>query len=290
VSRVEYFVGTDPGVSFATPAPFAAGAVSVIFGSNLAVGTYTVGVRALDTLGNWSATSTATLTVLQMGLSVSTNANRTGAVDLAGSTVSGNVAIFATPAASTSRVVLMGFYIDDPTRSSLPYWVQLLSPFDLNGTLKNGTANLFDTRQLLNGAHTLTVELIRSNGSFERRTITFNVNNPAPAVAQRLQVSTSANRSSPVDLNGRVLTGSVAIFVAPTTSVKSVAFWLDKTNLTVAPRSTDTAAQFDFNGTANNGQAVLFNAATLAPGSHRIAARVTYTNGTIAYISSTFTR
>ena len=79
VSRVEYFVGTDPGVSFATPATFAAGAVSVTFGSNLAVGTYTVGVRALDALGNWSATSTTTLTVLQMGLSVSTNANRTGA-------------------------------------------------------------------------------------------------------------------------------------------------------------------------------------------------------------------
>jgi hypothetical protein len=103
-------------------------------------------------------------------------------------------------------------------------------------------------------------------------------------------VSTSDKRTSPVDLNGRTLTGSVAIFVTPTTSVKSVAFWLDKTNLTVAARSVDNAAQFDFNGTANNGQAILFNVGTLAAGSHRIAARVTYTNGTTAFISSTFTK
>jgi len=78
--------------------------------------------------------------------------------------------------------------------------------------------------------------------------------------------------------------------VTPATSVKSVAFFLDKPNLTGMPRSMDTSAQFDFNGTANNGQAVLFNVGTLAAGSHRILALVTYTNGTTAVISSTFTK
>jgi hypothetical protein len=292
VSRVEYFVGTDPGVGLATTATRVGTAVSATFGATLAPGTYTVGVRALDAVGNWSATSTTTLTVVQLAVSVSTNTNRTGAIDLAGSTVSGNIAVFATPLAGTgtNRVAVVGFYIDDPNRTSLPYWAQLVSPYDLNGTLSNGKANLFDSRQLLNGPHTLTVEVLRLNGTLERRTVSFTVNNPAPAVTQKLQVSTTATRSSPQDLQGRTLTGSVAIFVTPTTSVKNVAFWLDKTNLTVAPRSTDTAAQFDFNGTANNGQAVLFNVGTLAAGTHRIAARVTYTNGTIAYISSTFTK
>jgi hypothetical protein len=290
VSRVEYFIGNDPGLGLATAATVVTGGASAILGANLAVGTYTVGVRARDGAGNWSPVSTATLTVTQMALSVSTNANRTGAIDLAGASVSGKIAVFVTPAASPSRVVLMGFYFDDPNRSSVPYWIQLLNPYDLNGTLKNGTANLFDTRLLLNGTHTLTVELLRLNGALERRTVTFNVNNPAPAVTQKLQVSTTATRTSPVDLNGRTLTGSVALFVTPTTSVKSVAFWLDKPNLTVLPRSIDTSAQFDFNGTAGNGQAILFNVGTLAAGSHRIAALVTYTNGTTAVISSTFTR
>ena len=128
VSRVEYFVGTDPGVGSATSATLVGGSVSAVFGANLQVGTYTVGVRALDLAGNWSATSTTTLTVTQMGLSVSTNANRTGAIDLAGSTVSGNIAVFATPATGTSRVAIVGFYLDDPNRTGLPYWVQLAQP------------------------------------------------------------------------------------------------------------------------------------------------------------------
>jgi hypothetical protein len=288
VARVEYFVGADPGRGLATAITPVSGAYSATFGANLPVGTYTVSMRARDNLGNWSAISTVTLTVVQMGLSVSTNASRTGPVDFAGSTVSGNIAVFATPATNSSRVVLMGFYFDDPNRTAVPYWIQLLSPFDLNGTAKNGTANLFDTRLLPNGAHTLTVELLRLNGSLERRSVTFTVNNPAPTVSQKLQVSTTATRANPVDLNGRTLTGSVAIFVTPTTSVKSVAFWLDKP--AVLPRSIDTSAQFDFNGTANNGQAILFNVGTLAAGSHRISALVTYTNGTTAVISSTFTK
>ncbi len=290
ISRVEYFVGADPGVGSATQAVLSAGSASATFGNTLPVGVYTVGVRALDTFGNWSATSTATLTVVQIGLSVSTNASRSGAVDLAGATVSGNIAVFATPAAGTSRVLLMSFAIDDSNMTSLPYSAQLLTPFDLAGTLPNGTANLFDTRFVLNGTHTLTVALIRLNGTVERRTVTFTVNNPAPAVTQRLQLSTTATRTNPVDLSGRTLTGSVAIFVTPTTSVKSVAFWLDKTNLTVGPRSIDGATPFDFNGTAANGQAVLFNVATLATGSHQIAALITYTNGTTAIVTSSFTK
>ena len=136
----------------------------------------------------------------------------------------------------------------------------------------------------------MTVDIRRANGTVERRTVSFTVNNPAATVTQKLQVSTSATRSSAVDLNGRTLAGSVAIFLTPTTSVKSVAFWLDKTNLTVEPRTVDTAAPFDFNGTARNGQATLFNVGTLTPGSHRIAVRITYTNGTTAVLSSSFTR
>jgi hypothetical protein len=223
-------------------------------------------------------------------VSVSSNANRSGAVNLSGATVSGNIAVFATPPAGTSTVVLVAFYIDDVNRTRLPYWVQLRAPYDLNGTLSSGLASMFDSRLLLNGSHTLTVEVLRVNGSVERRTVTFNVNNPAPAVTQRIKVSTTTTRTSPVDLNGRTLSGSVAIFVDPTTSVKSVAFWLDTTNLTLPPRSTDTSAPFDFNGTASNGKATLFNVGTLTPGQHRIAVRITYSNGTTAVLSSVFTR
>jgi hypothetical protein len=222
-------------------------------------------------------------------MSVSTNAKRTSAVNLAGATVSGNVAMFVTPP-SGSAVVVVAFYIDDQTRASAPYRLQFFNPYDLNGTLSNGTANLLDSRLLLNGSHTLTAEVLRLNGTVDRRTVSFNVNNPASTATQRIQVSTTATRSNAVVLNGQTLSGSVAVFVAPTTSVKTVEFWLDKTNLTASPRSIDTAAPFDFNGTANNGQATLFNVGSLATGSHRIAARVTYTNGTTAVLTGTFTK
>jgi hypothetical protein len=290
VARVEYFVGADPGVGLATAATLNAGSVSASLGANLSTGTYTVGLRAIDVAGNSTSVSTATLTVTQIGVTVSTNAKRTGAVDLAGSTVSGNIAVFATPPSGSSPVIVVAFYVDDPLRASAPYRLQLLAPYDLNGTLSNGTANLFDSRLLLNGTHTVTTEVLRLNGTIDRRTVSFNVNNPAPTVTQRIQVSTSPTRSNPAVLNGQTLSGSVAIFVAPTTGVKSVEFWLDKTNLTVSPRSVDSSAQFDFNGTAGNGQATMFNVGSLAAGSHRIATRITFTNGTTAVLSATFTK
>ena len=120
VSRVEYFVGTDPGLGLATTATITGGSVSATLGATLPAGTYTVGLRALDVAGNWSSTSTATLAVTQIGVSVSTNAKRTGAIDLAGSTVSGNIAVFATPPSGTSPVIIVAFYLDDPNRTTSP--------------------------------------------------------------------------------------------------------------------------------------------------------------------------
>ena len=97
VSRAEYFIGTDPGLGLATTATVTAGAVSATLGATLAAGSYTVGLRAIDNAGNWSSTSTVTLTVAQTNLSVSTNSKRTGSGQPLGSTVSGNIAVFATP-------------------------------------------------------------------------------------------------------------------------------------------------------------------------------------------------
>jgi hypothetical protein len=288
VARVEWFVGTDPGLGLATPATVSAGTISVTLGATLSVGSYTIAVRALDVAGNWSPVTTTSLTVVPIGLSVSASANRSSPTDLTGTSVSGNVAVFATPAANASRVVAVTFYIDDANRTSLPYWLQLLTPYDLNGTASNGSANLFDSRLLPNGAHTLTVEVLRLNGTLERRTVAFNVNNAAPTVAQKLQVSTSPTRSNPLDLNGRKLSGSVAIFVTPTASVKSVEFWLDKPF--PIPLSVDSSAPFDFIRTAGNGQATMFNVDILAPGTHRVFVRITFTNGTTAVVSATFTR
>ena len=88
--------------------------------------------------------------------------------------------------------------------------------------------------------------------------------------------------ASPQDLQGRTLTGNVAIFVTPATSVKSVAV------LAGQDQPHGCAALHGHRGAVRlqrdrqQRQAVLFNVGTLTAGTHRIAARVTYTNGTTA--------
>ena len=156
--------------------------------------------------------------------------------------------------------------------------------------MANQSAGAIDSRLLLNGTHTLTTLVIRFNATIERETVSFSVQNAAPTVAQTIQVSASGTRSNPAQLSGQTLAGSVAIFVAPSTLVRKVDFWLDKNNLLGSPRSTDSLAPLDFNGTAGSGQANLFNVGSLAAGPHRVAVRVTYTNGTTAILSGNFVK
>ncbi len=68
INRVEYFIGADPGLGNGTsvtttpvlPATSVTGTASINVGT-LALGSYTVSVRARDTLGNWSAVTTLPL-------------------------------------------------------------------------------------------------------------------------------------------------------------------------------------------------------------------------------------
>ncbi len=63
IGGAEYFIGSDPGQGNGTSATVTAGAVSTTLGSSLAVGSYTVSLRAVDLYGDWSPLQTATLKV-----------------------------------------------------------------------------------------------------------------------------------------------------------------------------------------------------------------------------------
>lgn len=60
----EYFVGTDPGVGNAIPLPYTGGILAAAFGAGLAAGVHDIGVRARDVAGNWSATTTTMLVIV----------------------------------------------------------------------------------------------------------------------------------------------------------------------------------------------------------------------------------
>lgn len=61
----EYFLESDPGAGNGTPLTLGADRATLthVFGTNLAPGVYTVGVRSVDAAGNWSATATELLVV-----------------------------------------------------------------------------------------------------------------------------------------------------------------------------------------------------------------------------------
>ena len=64
VDAAEYFIGPDPGPGAGTALAGSAGAFSGDIGAGLAPGTYLVSGRTRDAAGNWSSTSSATLTVV----------------------------------------------------------------------------------------------------------------------------------------------------------------------------------------------------------------------------------
>ena len=64
VDRAEYFIGNDPGIGNGIPLPYASGVLTATLGAGLAAGVHDIGVRARDLAGNWSATTTTMLVVI----------------------------------------------------------------------------------------------------------------------------------------------------------------------------------------------------------------------------------
>jgi large repetitive protein len=116
----------------------------------------------------------------------------------------------------------------------------------------------------------------------------------APASAQsassyELEVSLSADRSSPVPVEGATLAGNVYIFVPSAPEITRVRFFLDNPQMAGTPRVTERNAPWDFAGTSSSGTANPFDASSLAGGSHVVTAAVDRSDGTTVAESATFT-
>jgi hypothetical protein len=102
-----------------------------------------------------------------------------------------------------------------------------------------------------------------------------------------LLVSTSADRSNPVALNGYPASGNVYVFISPESGVTQVRFFLDDPTMTGAPRQTEGIVPFDFAGTDASGLAIPFDTTSIGAGSHTITAAVDSAGGT-QVVSATF--
>ena len=223
-------------------------------------------------------------------LVVSKTADRAAPVALEGSTAAGNIYVFVTPETGASQV---RFWVDDTARAGVPVRTETVAPYDLAGTATSGAANPFDTTTLTDGSHTVTAEVVLTAGGTQVVNAAFQVQNagtppPPPPPGAALVVSASPNRSSPLALAGQELSGLQYIFVAPTTGITRVEFFLDNPTMTGTPYRVEGSAPFDLAGTATNGDANPLNTTSLGVGTHEVTARLTKSDATTQLISGTF--
>ena len=109
-------------------------------------------------------------------LYVSTHANRSHAAKLSHHAVHGKVYVYALPGAGALRVK---FYIDDPNRRHAPIHIERSAPYDLLGGSVS-RPNAYNTNQLRNGKHTLTIQVDMPLKRTFRSTTSFIVRNVPP--------------------------------------------------------------------------------------------------------------
>lgn len=153
----------------------------VIDTASLVVGPYTATVEARSE-GLVSAALQVELNVTTPPpaenpmLRFSTSADRSNPSLLDGSTLFDEVYVFVAPDTSVSRVV---FWMDDPDRLGGAVTIDDRPPFDLFGEF----ALPLNTHALANGAHSITAEIRRTNGSTDVLHADYTVDNPITGFA-----------------------------------------------------------------------------------------------------------
>ncbi|MDN4473492.1 Kelch repeat-containing protein [Demequina zhanjiangensis] len=216
----------------------------------------------------------------------STSSDRVDPVPLDGATVSGDVFAFTTP---DDFVTMVSFWIDDPSTESAPYHSETGAPFDLAGAV-GSEAVAWDSTTVPNGEHTITAELALEDGTFTFVTVTLTVDNDGgdPSTGgYDILLSTSADRSDPIPLEGANTSGDIYVFTSPDTLVSSVSFWMDDPTMTSGATRNEGKAPFDLAG-GSTSAADPWDTRSMEEGPHTLTARITFVDGTSSVLTSTF--
>lgn len=181
----------------------------------------------------------------------------------------------------------VSFYID-PSVQPLPARTERITPFDLGGTLADGSAGAFNLGDVEEGLHSLLVVAEYTDGETASIEVAFNVEHPEvlPNIAYELLISESADRGGASALSGASLEGQAYIFVSPADHADQATFYLDDPARNSADR-VDTTAPFDLvGGTA--GSALPLEIDELSSGDHLLTAVVTRSDGTSVEVQATF--
>ncbi len=105
----------------------------------------------------------------------------------------------------------------------------------------------------------------------------------AAGFANTLQLSLSPDRSNPTPLDGATLSGAVYVFVAPSSSLDQVQFFIDGTRV-----KTENAAPWDLGGTAGDKSALPVDAESLGNGGHEMTASLRLADGSLTTLTASF--
>jgi Right handed beta helix region len=169
----------------------------------------TCAALALSWLGIASASAST-----RSSLALSLNPDRSNAVRLDGSTVSGKIYVFVKSSEALDQV---DFYLDTRWRRNAPDQTATDPPFDFAGSAADGTALPYDTTKLADGSHTIRAVLNWSDGTTTSRRGTLTVANRG-ATATPTPSMTASTTASPTATNTASPTASSTTSATPTPS------------------------------------------------------------------------
>jgi Right handed beta helix region len=186
-------------------------------------------ILAVSCLGIESASAATT-----SRLAVSLNPDRSSAVRLDGSTVDGKIYVFVR---NSKRLDEVDFYLDSSSQTTSPFRTETSPPFDFAGTASDGSALPYDTTNLDDGSHRITVVLTWSDGSRSSRRGDFNVANMGTAPTPTASPTTTAT-SAPTTTAPAPTSTAPATTAAPTTTAPAPT--INPSTATSAPTTTAT--------------------------------------------------
>lgn len=155
-----------------------------------------------------------------------------------------------------------------------------------SGPAPFSTNAILDASQLSDGNYT--ANITAKAAGFPDITIPVSLSLQPASANYGLLLSTNANRSNAVALNGQQVSGAIYVYLWPETNVKQVRFFIDNPSLSGNPFHVETGKPFDVAGTAADGKAVAFDTSSLSEGMHSINAELTFTDNSLGFSSGTF--
>jgi hypothetical protein len=221
----------------------------------------------------------------------STTSNHADPKPLNGTTVNGTIYPFTSPDEGVNRVTfsLNGNVVR--TENNAPY--------DFMGG-STTQAEPWDTKKVADGTHTISAEILLTNGSRTTLSATFTVSNATPPVnvaptstaipatatpvvgnstTYSIDYSVNSDRSGKSPLQGATVSGMIYAFTSPDEGVNRVTFSLNGNVV-----RTENNAPYDFMGSNTP-----WDTTKVADGTHTISAEIHLTNGSQTTVSATVT-